>query len=292
MKKDLFGVNRLKINLHTHTTRSDGAKTPEEVAEIYKKAGYDVIAITDHWNHLDSGRIAGLRILSGAEYNIGGGDGCGNVFHILGIGCESKPALTETAGPQEIIDEVHRCKGLAVLAHPAWSLNTAQQAARLSGVDATEIYNSVSDAGESSRPYSGDFVDTAACQGLFYPLIADDDTHFYNGSDETKAWIMLEAEENASDEELLKALKEEKFYATQGPEIHIRRENNEVTVICSPVIRISFFSNAVWAPERCHRGDGLTKAVCHVQSWENFIRAEVTDAQGKMAWSRVIRLNE
>lgn len=52
----------------------------------------------------------------------------GNVFHILGIGCESKPALTETAGPQEIIDEVHRCKGLAVLAHPAWSLNTAQQA--------------------------------------------------------------------------------------------------------------------------------------------------------------------
>ena len=147
MKKDLFGVNRLKINLHTHTTRSDGAKTPEEVAEIYKKAGYDVIAITDHWNHLDSGRIAGLRILSGAEYNIGGGDGCGNVFHILGIGCESKPALTETAGPQEIIDEVHRCKGLAVLAHPAWSLNTAQQAARLSGVDATEIYNSVSDAG-------------------------------------------------------------------------------------------------------------------------------------------------
>ena len=24
----------------------------------------------------------------------------------------------------------------------------------------------------------------------------------------------------------------------------------------------------------------------------NFIRAEVTDAQGKMAWSRVIRLNE
>ena len=197
MKKDLFGVNRLKINLHTHTTRSDGAKTPEEVAEIYKKAGYDVIAITDHWNHLDSGRIAGLRILSGAEYNIGGGDGCGNVFHILGIGCESKPALTETAGPQEIIDEVHRCKGLAVLAHPAWSLNTAQQAARLSGVDATEIYNSVSDAGESSRPYSGDFVDTAACQGLFYPLIADDDAHFYNGSDETKAWIMLEAEENA-----------------------------------------------------------------------------------------------
>ena len=78
--------------------------------------------------------------------------------------------------------------------------------------------------------------------------------------------------------------------ADQGPEIHIRREKTEVTVNCSPVSRISFFSNAVWAPERGHRGNGLTKAVCHVEPWETFIRAEATDAQGKMAWSRVIRL--
>lgn len=290
MTKDLFGTNRLKVNLHTHTTLSDGAKTPKEVAEIYKKAGYDVIAITDHWLHRESGTLDGLRILSGAEYNIGGGDASTGVYHILGIGCSEKPDLTEEAGPQKIIDEVHRCHGLAILAHPAWSLNTAEQAKVLHGVDGTEIFNSVSDAGESSRPYSGDFVDTAACQGLFYPLIADDDTHMYDGSDETKSWIMLEADPDASDAELLAAIKEEKFYATQGPEIHIRRDGDEIIVICSPVSRISFFSNAVWAPSRCHRGEGLTKAVCHVQPWEQFIRAEVTDAQGKMAWSNVIRL--
>ena len=55
MEKDLFGINRWKINLHTHTTRSDGSRTPEEVAEIYKKAGYDVIAVTDHWKYHESG---------------------------------------------------------------------------------------------------------------------------------------------------------------------------------------------------------------------------------------------
>ena len=146
MEKDLFGINRWKINLHTHTTRSDGSRTPEEVAEIYKKAGYDVIAVTDHWKYHESGEIGGLRILAGAEYNIGGGNAGTGVYHILGIGCSREPDLAGTAGPQEIIDEVHRCKGLAVLAHPAWSLNTAQQAAKLSGIDATEIYNSVSDS--------------------------------------------------------------------------------------------------------------------------------------------------
>ena len=120
-------------------------------------------------------------------------------------------------------------------------------------------------------------------------LVADDDTHMYN-CDETKAWIMLEAKITDSDETLLQAIKEEKFYATQGPEIHIRRNGDEITVLCSPVSRISFFSNAVWAPERGHRGTGLTKAVCHVQPWEKFIRAEVTDEQGRKAWSKVIRL--
>ena len=58
MEKDMFGVSRLKVNLHMHTTLSDGSKTPEEAAEIYKKAGYDVVAITDHWIHRDSGEIA------------------------------------------------------------------------------------------------------------------------------------------------------------------------------------------------------------------------------------------
>lgn len=57
MEKDMFGVSRLKVNLHMHTTLSDGSKTPEEAAEIYKKAGYDVVAITDHWIHRDSGEI-------------------------------------------------------------------------------------------------------------------------------------------------------------------------------------------------------------------------------------------
>ena len=38
-----------KGNLHTHSTRSDGINTPEEIAAHYRKKGYDFLAITDHW---------------------------------------------------------------------------------------------------------------------------------------------------------------------------------------------------------------------------------------------------
>ena len=37
-----------KANLHCHTNISDGKFTPEEVKETYKKAGYSIIAFTDH----------------------------------------------------------------------------------------------------------------------------------------------------------------------------------------------------------------------------------------------------
>ena len=39
----------LKCALHTHTTESDGSLTPSRLAENYRDAGFDVLAITDHW---------------------------------------------------------------------------------------------------------------------------------------------------------------------------------------------------------------------------------------------------
>ena len=38
-----------KGNLHTHTTNSDGRMSPEEVTRRYQEAGYDFLALTDHW---------------------------------------------------------------------------------------------------------------------------------------------------------------------------------------------------------------------------------------------------
>ena len=36
-------------NLHTHSTRSDGALAPDEVCRRYQAEGYDFIALTDHF---------------------------------------------------------------------------------------------------------------------------------------------------------------------------------------------------------------------------------------------------
>ena len=292
MYTDMFGNRRLKINLHTHTTNSDGAKTPNEAAEIYKSQGYDIIAISDHRIYTESQVISGLRIIGGAEYNIDvvTSDGGVGVFHILMTGGERAPKIDSPSSVQEIIDEIIAAGGIATLAHPAWSLNTLEQARDLKGIVATEIYNSVSDAHESSRPYSGYFVDTAAARGFFYSLIATDDTHYYDGSDDTKSYIMLEGDISLSDKEITDRIARGLFYATQGPEIHLRREGDEAVVYCSPAVRISFFSSKPWSKGRCFRGENLTEARTAIKPGEKFIRAEITDKDGNLAWSNCLVL--
>ena len=48
--------NFYKVNLHTHSTLSDGNFTPLELKDLYLSNGYDAIAFTDHRKcipHLD-----------------------------------------------------------------------------------------------------------------------------------------------------------------------------------------------------------------------------------------------
>ena len=62
---DHKGNKYYKLGLHIHTTRSDGHRTPEEAARIYREAGYDAIALTDHWIYGREDEIEGVKILSG-----------------------------------------------------------------------------------------------------------------------------------------------------------------------------------------------------------------------------------
>jgi len=54
-----------KGNVHTHSTASDGTRTPEQLVKIYREAGYDFLSITDHSVVTDvEGRAWGNRASS------------------------------------------------------------------------------------------------------------------------------------------------------------------------------------------------------------------------------------
>lgn len=78
----------LKIDLHMHTTVSDGTDSPEEIAEKVRGLGINVFSVTDHDAIKGCGIIRSLdlgdiRFISGAEFN------CRDEFgryHVLGYG--------------------------------------------------------------------------------------------------------------------------------------------------------------------------------------------------------------
>ncbi len=287
MQTDLFGKTRYRINLHTHTTRSDGAAFPEEAIERYHSAGYDALALTDHWVFGKSQTAEnGLLLLSGIEYDTKT-DTKDGLFHIVGIGMREDPRLPRDATVQEMIDAIKRAGGFAILAHPAWSLNTPAQILPLKNVDATEIYNSVSGVHMSRRADSSLIVDMLGAQGRLYPLLASDDTHYYD-SDTCAAWIMVHAEA-CTQEKILEAMYRGDFYATQGPEVHLHQKGKKMLVDCSPCREIVFFSDRAFS-RRVFEGEGLTSACYTPIENESFIRVQVTDKNGKKAWTNPIKI--
>lgn len=289
MKLDTNGGRWFKGNLHTHTTESDGAYTPGEAIALYKENGYDFLALTDHWRLSETKTDGGLLLLGGCEYDTGRTVQEG-IFHIVGIGMNADLQLPTGVKPpvQQIIDGVRSAGGIAVLAHPAWSLNRPADVLGLTGLAGVEIYNSFSDRPWNSRPYSGDFVDGLAAAGVMLPCMAADDTHQYNG-DQCRSYLMVRAAQCTRDA-IIGAIAAGDFYATQGPDFTVEREGSMVHVECSPVRDVVFFSDSVYAADRVTRGDAVTKASYRIGPLDTFVRVELHDAQGRMAWSSPIRI--
>ena len=288
MMIDSSGKRWYKGNLHMHTTVSDGKKSPEDAISLYAGEGYDFLSITDHWHVSENGSRDGVLLFSGCEYDFHHSvlDG---IFHIVSVGTAADPAVTRTDTPQQAIDKIHAAGGLAILAHPAWSLNTPEQILSLHGIDATEIFNSVSDLPFNCRPYSGLIVDMLAARGLRLPLYASDDAHFYTNSDACRSYILVQADER-SPHSILSAIRAGRLYASQGPELCVEQKDRRIVVRCSPVRSIVFFTDAVWNNHRSDVGNGLTEAVFDAAPHETFVRVEITDPEGRSAWSPVIPL--
>ncbi len=295
MYTDIYGKTRVRIGLHQHTTRSDGRLTPEEVAALYRDAGYDAIAFTDHWVYGEADTVSGLPILPGAEYHVGARDAALGIYHILCLFADRAPALERKSmqelTAQDLIDAIHAAGGLAILAHPAWSLNTTENVRALKGLDGTEIFNTVSR--NTSRADASLLVDLYATHGMHFPLLACDDFHHNNheqisGIDPT-SFIMVECD-SVEPSALKKAITEGRYYASMGPEIHLKREGDTFVVECSPVSKVFFHSNCVVSAGRVVTGEGITRATYTCQSSESYIRASVADREGRMAWSQIIKI--
>ncbi|MFQ3670386.1 MAG: PHP domain-containing protein [Verrucomicrobiia bacterium] len=152
------GEQLLLVDLHTHTTFSDGKLTARELVDFYGQRQFDVLAITDHIAGSERllGRVCnlsglvlpfaqieeyfevlarerrrawdkyGMLLLTGLEFNK---DGLGpkSSTHLLGV--DLKEPIDPSQDLDSIIHAIHGQGGLTIAAHPhlissAWGKNT------------------------------------------------------------------------------------------------------------------------------------------------------------------------
>ena len=277
-----------KGNLHTHTTESDGKLSLLECQEAYKKQGYDFLCITDHRKYYAGQAADDFIVLPGTEFHYHD-MAVRKAFHITGLNIKHEIPTDDSSTPQDVIGKIAEAGGLAVMAHPAWSLLTHEDIMGLENLVALEVYNTVSEV-YSCRGYSDNYADVLASKGHVLHLLAVDDAHFYD-KDAFKGWIMLQSDAFSSDS-IAESIRRGKNYSSQGPAfLQITKSDGFILVESSPVASISFISDTFYARERIVEKDGLiSKASYKIMETDNFVRVELADASGKKAWSNFIRV--
>ena len=96
---DLTAPQGPYVDLHAHTTASDGRATPEELIALAKAADLQAIAITDHdtLDGLAAGQVAadavGIQLVRGIELSTIDG---AREIHLLGLHLDATDVLAET----------------------------------------------------------------------------------------------------------------------------------------------------------------------------------------------------
>jgi hypothetical protein len=287
-------------NLHCHSDRSDGALTPAELARAYRDAGYDFIAITDHfeerygWPVTDTRALRGegFTTLIGAELSSGDWSDA-NAFWVAAVGLP--PDFAPAAGAHaEAIARAGAGGAFVCLLHPGLNALRPDVAPQLPGfdaIDAVEIYTHQSWIYRPDTAIAAPFLDALLDAGHRLGAVAGDDAHFRDGPDAFGAWVEVFAHELHPDA-LLSALKAGAYYATQGPAIAaLALDGEELHVRCSPCARILLTGpSRLWRRWRWRLGEPLTsEARFSLSDFRgSFCRVTVLDADGRRAWSNPI----
>ncbi|MBQ9920760.1 MAG: hypothetical protein IJO52_01120 [Clostridia bacterium] len=286
---------RFKGQLHFHTKNSDGAYTPDEALRAYKEKGYDFVAFTEHNRPTCGGMRDGVLVLSGIELNQNIiEDGYRAAHHIIGIDFDTEKFILPPAGSQTqaLIDAIKKAGGIAIYAHPAWSMVTAEEIKPFKGIDIIEVMNGVSeifhDRGDSSQQ-----IDKLMSEGYVYGLAASDDTHYYKGEFASTATIAL----CGSLEKVPEALRSGDTYCTtMGPAIKsLYAEDGKLFAECEKAERILFMSDIFYStPERFHVSEGtpLTSASYTPCQNDSYVRVVAIDKNGKKSWSNYIAVKD
>jgi hypothetical protein len=284
-------------NLHTHSDRSDGVASPDEVLAAYRSAGYDFLVLTDHfearwdWTVTDTtaARDGAFTTLLGAELSSADWDDEG-VFWVNAIGLPANfPAPAPGEPHAALIERAAAAGAYNVLLHPGLTNFLDFDRLPVGALHAVETYN-VNAAHTWPDQAEGRYaVDALLARGHRLHVVAGDDAHWLHERDRFRAWVEVRAEQLDPDR-LLDALRAGAYYSTQGPRIEdVAVDGDQVRVRCSPARAVALTGVHGWRSDVAEGDPVLTEAVLDLTKLRSpYWRLTVTAEDGRRAWTNPV----
>lgn len=269
-----------KVQLHCHTTESDGRFRPRELLRMYKEAGYSFVFITDHnrvtcCEDLNDGTFLALP---GTE------DTVSYLLPPLGPHLArlfvDQPSRRGSA--QDRINRTIAEGRLASLCHPSWTGNlwtgtwSPQAVTELRGYNFLEIVNPHSDIVKDLARW-----DAALRQhGPDSPVwaVAVDDCH--RRDQFNRAWVMARVA-NLSARALRASLAAGAFYPSTGPEGRFWADGGVISAEFKEVLEARILDST----GRARATERSTTLSYSVQGNEGYLRVEGVSPRGRI-WSQ------
>lgn len=282
-----------KASLHNHSTSSDGLLPVADLARLYRDAGFDVFAISDHGvaNDVSGIDIPGMTVLSGIELHPAGPRGI--LWHILALGVPGDFPGTGHKDGKAAADAAREVGAVIYVPHPCWTGLHTEEILELGPVQGIEIYNSGSRLlGRGLSDEIWDQMLDAGCRPC--QAIATDDCHLWDSF--ALGWTMIAAPDR-SPAALYDALRNGRCYASEGPEFHsIQLSDGHFSATFTEAVSAVVVSNRglgycarmPGAPIPGFEPPPVTSLDVDVSHWPkgNYVRCQIADAKGRRAWSQ------
>ncbi len=298
-----------RVNMHSHSTCSDGSFTPEEIKAMYVEKGYSAVAFTEHRELFDFSRLNDDRFIAIKSYEIDFSsqnpplvlpiNGTPQIYdyETMHINLYAKdPERAQAIDLSDLSDfsidnineAIRRAAAagfIAVYNHPHWSLNTHETYTALEGLTGLELVNGASQR-SSDMDYTPHVYNEMARAGKRLCVVGGDDNHVAHHM--FLAWTVVKAKA-LSHRALIEAIEAGNCYASSGPVIEaLYVEDGAVHVHTSEAAGIFYTTPGRKKAARLSEGGAplVTEATFPLMPGQPCFRITVRDAAGRHANTR------
>ena len=298
--------NLYKVNLHTHSTLSDGAFAPEELKAYYKAHGYSAVAFTDHRKCVPHPELTDDQFiaLTGIELDFSSKDEAGiwaHTTHFCGLAKDPMARLEYPNEPLPLsylnvnteIAKLNDAGFVTTVNHPTWSDMSTEDVLSLHGMRCIEVFNSVAVVIDNYSDDSSYFEHFTRAGGRALPVAADDChvkcTDGGPGPEYFRGFNVVKAPELSYDA-LVQGIENGASFASTGPMFkNLWLDGNILHVECSPVSRIFVHGHRYSQLTRVlEDGDCITERDIDISKLcgkTSYIWVQLCDSQGRKAWA-------